>query len=304
MVAEIVEKKLSAGHQVEIRNISKNNGMTLTGLIIRNDKTNLAPTVYLEYYYERYKRGVDLSGICDAIIDKYKEFSVNNNFDVNLFTKWEFVKEKICYKLINFKQNRELLADIPHLLYLDLAVVFYCPVKVPGVEDGFSTILIKNNHLKNWNKKMEDLFEVASENTPRLLELKTRSLADVIREQVLDAYPDISDDELDAICEANKNMTILSDKKGVFGASAILYKDALKNISEEIGSNLLIIPSSVHEVLIMPLTPELDSEYMNGMVRMRIVLLQGYLAFNSPTQSASQQKPTGLNRKLLIFVLR
>jgi len=267
MVTEGVEDRLPEC-RVEVRDIPKNNGMMLTGLIIRNDKTNLAPTIYLEYYYERYKNGVDLSSICDAVIDKYREFSVDRNFDVNLFTNWEFVKEKICYKLINFKQNRQLLAEIPHLLYLDLAVVFYCPVEFPGDIEGFSTILITNSHLKNWGKKMEDLFEVASENTPRLMELKTRSLVNVVREQVLEAYLDISDEELEAICEANKDMTILSNKEGVFGASVILYKDALKNVAEKLNSSLVIIPSSVHEVLIMPLRPELDSEYMNGLIGM------------------------------------
>lgn len=252
--------------EVEVRDVPKNNGMTLTGLVIRNDESNLAPTIYLEYYYEMYKDGADLSSICDAVIDKYKQFAVAESFDVNSFTKWEYVKDKICYKLINFKRNRELLAEIPHLLYLDLAVVFYCPVNVPNVVEGFSSILIRNSHLDLWGKKMEDLFEVASENTPKIMEARLEDYANVATAQVLQAFPDINDDELEEVRKENEGISLLSNKARVLGASVILYKDVLKNIAEKIGKNLIIVPRSVHDVLIMPLTPETDTDNINGLI--------------------------------------
>jgi hypothetical protein len=50
------------------------------------------------------------------------------------------------------------------------------------------------------------------------------------------------------------------------GAGVIFYKDFLKNISEKVGTDLYIIPSSIHEVIIVPANDKIDSELLKSMV--------------------------------------
>ena len=47
-------------------------------------------------------------------------------------------------------------------------------------------------------------------------------------------------------------MMVLSNQKNFFGASVILYSEQLRKVSEELGQDLYILPSSVHEVILLP----------------------------------------------------
>ena len=57
VVKEAVEASLGDGYEVSINEVLKNNDTHLTGLTIRTEESNVAPTIYLEGMFERYKAG-------------------------------------------------------------------------------------------------------------------------------------------------------------------------------------------------------------------------------------------------------
>ena len=261
-IVDTINKNLPEGHQTLIKPVDKNNGVVLHGLIINNGLCNISPTIYLDYYYDEYKKGESIDSLALQIITQYQRFALEEDFDITVFTDYEKCKPNISYKLINYGQNKELLRDVPHIVYLDLAIVFYCLLSSSRSET--SSILIRNSHMNHWGVTCDDLFNVASNNTPRLLESEIKNLTDIVKEIMMD-NPTINLD-LDSMPEESA-MYVLTNKIKLYGACCILYKNLLEEFAKNLGSDLYIIPSSVHEVLLLPNNMEYDKEYLSELVK-------------------------------------
>ena len=181
-VKEAVESKVGTGFDVTVNKVTKNNGLTLDGLVIKTTTSNIAPTIYLNGYYERYEDGaMELSDVVESILDTYNHHN-SVTFDISTFTDFDAVKNRICYKLVNTASNKDLLKDVPHREMFDLSVVYYVMV---SAEDGATgTILIHNNHLDFWDVTENDLYEFASINTSKLLPAGIKSMFDTLSEMI------------------------------------------------------------------------------------------------------------------------
>lgn len=239
---------------VTLHPVTKNNSVLLDGLMIQNSSVNISPTIYLNYYYEDYLAGKPLASVFDEIIASYQDNLPQNDMDLSFFTDYHKVKYHIIYKLINYDQNAELLTDVPHFRFLDLAVVFCCylPDNASGTT-GNATILIHNHHLGLWNATADLLYELAAKNTPILLPHDLKSMEDVLQSLCPDY--DISQNHTDYAAsesDAVPSMYVLTNTEKLYGASAILYPDILTSFADFINSDLYILPSSIHEVLLLP----------------------------------------------------
>ena len=153
-------------YRITIQSVNKNNGLVLTGITILRKDCNIAPTIYLNQAFEQYQEGRTLESICREFIRVYEEHKVQNDFDVSSVTDFSKVQSRICYKLVNAGKNEVLLADTPHILLEDLAVVFY--ILVSSDAEGTGSITIKNNMLEIWDVDTDELYKLAIENTQRL----------------------------------------------------------------------------------------------------------------------------------------
>lgn len=236
-----------ADTRISIDSFSHNNRMSLDGLTILEPGSNISPTIYLENYFEQYEQGADFAGIRQQILQYYREHRYVQNIDVSFFTSLEKVRPRIVYKLIHYDKNRELLKEIPHFSYLDLAIIFYYLMPCDSQENA--SILIHNSHLAYWNVSKDNLLLFAQQNTMQLLPDSCESLTDLIFSLLPDeGQPDISED----FGDKQLPMYVLTNKRHYFGACCILYPDVLKGISEKLGDNLILLPSSVHEFILLP----------------------------------------------------
>lgn len=225
---------------VQLQTIAKNNGTFLDALIITSTNINISPTIYLNPYYHRLLDGVSFEDICADIWDTYQAHMPKESIDISFFTDFEQVKERIIYKLINYEQNLELLDKIPHFRYLDFAVTFHCLLN--SSSEDYATIQIYNKHLDYWGITAGELYELAKTNSPLLLEPCLENMLDLISHLLPD------DSETDALCP----MYVLSNKSRLNGASCILYDGLLQSISDKFEKDLIVIPSSIHEMLLIP----------------------------------------------------
>ncbi|MBO5302479.1 MAG: hypothetical protein J6A92_00350 [Lachnospiraceae bacterium] len=247
---------------VEIHPVNKNNNHILHGLTIHENDCNIAPTIYLDYYYEDLLNGKSIQTIEQEIIEVYKKNKSSKNMDLSFFTDYQKVKSNIVYKLVHYEQNKELLKYVPHIQYLDLAIVFCClMLNSPG---GNATILIYNHHLSMWNANVKQLYEIAKKNTPLLLPYEIESMESVLKSfcNEMPIFSDVDTKEL-AVCP----MYILTNKQKLFGASCILYENVLKEFANKVGQDLYILPSSLHEVILLPALEEYNMEHLTKMVK-------------------------------------
>ena len=240
-VKQEVEKLLGSEVRVELRQITKNNGIILEGLCILEKGSYVSPTIYLEDFYREYKDGVSLKEIAGRIYDIYEKRCRNIPFSLEYFLDFEKIKENIFCKLVNREMNQELLRDVPSVSFLDLSVVFICAVK--NEEFGTGSVLIREEHRKHWKVSKELLYEYARENTFRLRPFELKSMEELIEDLV-------EPEERNLLKEIP--MYVLSNRDRVFGAAGILYDRILSSAGARLEEDFYVLPSSVHEVILVP----------------------------------------------------
>lgn len=228
---------------LEIRSFSKNNGTSYDGLVLMRPECNVSPAIYLMPYYHRYLQGIGLEDICNDILATCKLHEPKEDFDTTCFTDFSRAKHQIVMRLVNYEQNRELLKTVPYFRYYDLAVIFYYLLHADS--DQQANILIHNHHLALWKITRDDLYTLAKENTPRLLPpqlLPMQSLAGEMPPSHRSRFP-----------AHMPPLYILTNKYRTNGATALLYEGLLQEIAKLLKKDLLILPSSIHELLILGL---------------------------------------------------
>ena len=210
----------------------------------------------MDSYYREYLDGRSLRGICDQILECCEDSDFEEHFDVDFFREPERVRPTVAYRLINYEKNRELLQEIPHLPFLDLAVIFYSLLTDTPV--GHATVLIRNSHLELWGKNTSWLYEAAKENTEKLLPKRLVSMEDMIYE--------LSEGKQEPEY-AGVPMYVLTNSRKSFGAACLLYDGVLGECFRRLEESYYLIPSSVHEVILIPASAVGDSRELCALVQ-------------------------------------
>lgn len=255
-----INQKLKTHLQPEIitavHTTLKNNGQERVGITFSQSGTNISPTIYLEEFYVQYQNGRAVADITDNIIQLYHEVKFENSWEIEQIQKYHYAKSKIVYKLIHRGKNKALLKDVPFVPYLDLAIVFY--LIMDTTEKGTATILVTNDLQKVWNVSLKDLYTTARDNTPRIMIAEMKPMRVVIQEM---QGKTCSDQDL-----KDNRMYILTNQYCQFGAACILYDHVLEDIGNLLKEDYYILPSSIHELIILPLSFSPDEASLNEMI--------------------------------------
>lgn len=262
-VRKEVESRYDSNVSVTLNHVMKNNGTELDGITIMEKDKNIAPTIYINSFYDRYREGVSLKAVVSEIIRIYNQNKNSININADYFENYENVRKTIVYKLVNYQKNKKLLEDVPYKRVLDLAVVFYCLIEQrKGVS---ATALIHNEHLRIWNVTEDEIYNDALKNTPVLLAGSIVPMSKILSE-IAGTAPTDNDEK---VCEYTGEdiLYVLTNSSRVNGAACILYDNLLKKFANDVHSDLYILPSSVHEVIIVPKKNAFDKSELADMVR-------------------------------------
>lgn len=268
-VKQSVQEKVGKGYEVIIRQVSKNNGVMLDGLSIGRRQDAFAPIVYLQPYFEQLGSNMTFDEIVKDIISIYKKYMGISMRNAAALTIFDYVKDKVVFKLIQAETNRELLAEIPSIPFLDMTIVFY--LLLDKSEEGQMTALIHNNHLEVWNTTAEELYQLAKINTPKLLPARLRTIEEVMYEILMGQFAEI--EKADVISRMSEEIQgksafyVFTNQNGVNGAACILYEGYLEEFAKKKGTDILILPSSIHEVLLITDNGILNYGDLEDMVR-------------------------------------
>ncbi len=264
-VKNSVIEKLGKEYQVTVCKSDKNNGVVCTGLRVQKNDCSVAPLIYLDEHFRQYKNGnTTLSSIVKYVVKQSRKKSPC--VDIQQYLIYENIRKNVVYRLVNTESNRDLLEDIPHLEFLDLSIIFRCLVTQEDI--GSASILIHNVHMKLWDITIQELYQDAVMNTPRLEEYEIKSMTEVMREIMTEENSDGSGQ--DAYMEEFSDsvpLYVLSNKNRIEGAGCMLYPDLMKDFSDTIGSSFYIIPSSVHECLLLPPKEDVQGGEIKNMIK-------------------------------------
>lgn len=237
---------------VRIVDADKNNGVRLKGINIMEERSNISPTIYLEGFYEEYKN--QTIGLKDILAEVKKVYDTHKKEDVFFDYEKMLKEDTIIACLMNREMNEKLLENIPYIpVGEELVVIFkYYLKEVFGEDNGYITI---TNHLVEIMKLDTDkLLGKALENMKTMQPWFLASM-----EHVLLGYP--------KDLPSTMNMYVLSNQERHFGASAILYPEVRQELYDRFESDIIVLPSSIHEWIVMPVTEVEDFSGLNETVR-------------------------------------
>lgn len=243
-----MEKELGKNYMLELKEVKKNNGVVMHGLLIHSGNGNIVPAIYLDSFWEEYRSGQSLAAVTGQLLKLYREEVPGKDIDMNFFRYFDKVKERICYRLIRQEGNEELLRESPHIEFLDLALCFYYAYEGGQISEGI--IRIKNSHAQRWGVKTADLLRLAERNTTRLFGWECFPMEDVIKE--ISEFDDVEEMLAEDRFFEHHPMRILTNTKRSYGAVCMAYPGVLEKLSAREQKNFYILPSSVHEVILLP----------------------------------------------------
>lgn len=250
-----------ANASVELQTIVKNNDLKLTGLTIRSTESNICPTIYLEQFFEKYQAGEDMNEVLETIAYIRLHNEIKETFDVGQITDFDRVREKIVPRLIGKEWNRELLAIRPHKIIANLAVTYH--IMMGHDFSGVASAPITNALMESWGVDVDTLHDLAIQNMPKLLPSTFQTMSSVLASMMGEDAEEL----LSAMPPVDEVMFILSNKQKINGAAALLDKEIMKTVIERLGKEFFVLPSSIHECIIVPATADMDVSTLVSMVR-------------------------------------
>ena len=257
-------------YDVELHQVIKNNGIVLDSITILRKGEQISPNIYLNTYYDSYKMGKPISAIMDDILCQYQNGKAETNLTVDDITDFATVRDKIVLRLVNYEKNKEQLKNCPYKRYLDLAVTFRYIANKDAM--GIASSLISNREFACWNIDMTELYQIALFNTMREFPWQMDSLVRIIANCLNNkATESLSMELLNEIQhleeqEHGVNMFVLTNDMGVNGATCILYDNVIRNFARVQDSNLFLLPSSIHEIMIVPEDEDIEPEFLAELV--------------------------------------
>ena len=264
--------------EVSIQDVIKNNDTHLSGLTIRKEDTGITPTLYIEDYYQALENGEhSMNGILSRMADTYataaeNDIAKNAEDIVKNITEYEETKDKIVPRVVNREANEERLKELPHKdVGDDLAVTYHVDLGNDG--DGSMSVAITNQMMEKYGVSVDELHDRACANMESISPTQIRSMRDTLMELMVPGYAEMSPEERNQTAyemgfdgSEQDAMYVISNTGKTFGAAALLDSDALDKIQEQIGE-FYILPSSVHECILVPKTEEMSLETLENMVQ-------------------------------------
>lgn len=249
-----------ANASVELNTIVKNNDTRLTGLTIRSVEQNISPTIYLEQFFERYQDGEDMSDVLEQIADVRISHELNERFDTEQITDFARVKEMIVPKLVNKGWNEELLKNRVFSELGDLAITYQ--ILLSQDFSGNASVAITNQIMEMWGVGIDDIHALAIKNmkslTPSVFEPMSKVLASMMGEETASLF--VKENPADEL------MWVLSNTSKINGSSALLDKEIMQEVIDTVGSDFYILPSSVHETIIVVAQGDMNTDQLTDMV--------------------------------------
>ena len=263
------------GGEYETRAITntRNNGITRRGILIRRREDRVAPAIYLDGYYEKFCGGEQLSDIIREVLYVYREGAGENAKQEmrELSLSRETILQNLVFRIVSYDKNIDILRDIPHIRLLNLAVVFQ--IMVYRTEEGIGTVRFTREHYESCRREEgqealppEELFRLAMDNTRRLFPARLSAMEAMLQSLSRgEKAPELAFRSERAA--KLSSLYVLTNSEGINGAGCLLYPELLKELREYFQTEYYILPSSIHEVILLPEQKPVEQEELNDMIR-------------------------------------
>ena len=256
---------------IEAKEVIGNNGVKRHGLVMKGTTQYTNPVIYIDKEYERYSDEEEIDDIYDIsqrIIQIY-ELSKNEDIGQEEMVKnindWNWAKNKVMFT----DKNKEVLKAVPSTPFLDLSYTYYIQLQNGNFENG--NVRIKNEYLDRWDITLEELHKQAVKNLMKFTEEEMEPMVDVVLKILFEGNNEFKEEGTKFIREVNSEseyseMHVLSTTSHIYGAVYMFYSSKIKALADKLDSDLYILPSSIHELILIPVLENEEVETLREMV--------------------------------------
>ncbi len=269
LLCEQIRSLLGDGYETELTQVRKNNGVLKEVLNVRKENSECVPCFYMDEMFQSHCLGESVDALADYVRNIVQGESPTIKEQVETYTKKEWIEKNLFFRLLDYEKNKDDLEQAVYVRFLDLAAVFY--VLTEDSEEGVKSFRLPREIWKSLELgEVEVYFPVIAENTrklfPERLEYVEYMVLECVEKRLRLELPFREilrkpDQQL-----RSNQLYVLTNHRKINGAAVILYPDMLEELAKRFSGGFYIIPSSVHEVLLLK-EEEIGEERLNEMVR-------------------------------------
>ncbi len=232
-----------AGIRIGVRDVEKLQGESYRGLTLGYPSSRVGASINPGPYFDLYRKGLPMEDALDRLLqDVLPILKTPGWTDSPVSFAYEDCRDRLMLELIPRKGNEDQLRSLPFREIADLALIVR--VDFGGIGDSRASAVVNNSLLSNFGVSPERLFEDALEAASRSLPLTIRPMSEILTEM---SCPSFLWGE-----GAHIPLYVATNSRGFMGASVLAYPDFCSEASRLIQDDFYVIPSSIHEILLLP----------------------------------------------------
>ena len=234
-------------------------------MTVTPEGSNVGVNVNMEKFFEAYENGTDYEAVVGKAIGVIEGgFANQPTVDVSALTDYDQMKDKLIMEVVSAEANADMLDKVPHKDMEDMAVVYR--FEIDSNDDGRATILVTNQLIETMGVTPEQLHADAMENAPELKPAVIKGMSEVMAEMMGVSTEDLAMMGM-PMDHADEQMFVASVPDKIHGAGVLAYQDFMDQAAERVGGDFFILPSSIHEVLIVPDNGNMSLSDLEAMVK-------------------------------------
>lgn len=250
------------GAEVEIIHVQKNNDQEAVGLAIKRKGQTASAKIYLDEYYARFPDWVSDGAILRTIARDYLAEEAEMEWKAGMaeaIKDYGSIKGNIRVQVVNRDMNRESLRGCPkkEVEGTDLVAVFHVMLYKEG--KARASVLVTDKMMEGWGVDMESLYGTALDNTVAQAPAQISSLISIYSSGEEPLAPE-------EVFSEEQDLYVLSNQQKWHGAAAILYPGLLQSIADATQSSFYVMPSSIHEMMLIKKSDATDAWELQSMV--------------------------------------
>lgn len=247
-----VQSGLEADCSLTVQSVLKNHTEKIKTVSIYRGNKRESPLIYMVPFYYMYKKGYPIQTIAKELNNILHMTTGEDIPREDIFLKFTAAATRLSIRLVSYERNKELLELVPHRRWMDLAVMYQLTFETKAGCIG--SAIVFEQHRKLWGVTEDILFQTAL-----TISAAQRPFSLMPLSMLCPGLP---------VPEENKReMYVLSNTATFFGASVLLYPGVLRDVYQRLQEKFYILPSSVHEVILLPYAPEYELSQLQEMVR-------------------------------------
>lgn len=250
---------------ISIKKVTKSNDWMLTGLTIFQPGEQVAMTIYLEPFAEQTEKGRTL----DSIMQQIAEIQTNSKeqfpMDVSMLYNYKTVRPMLSIQLCDPETRREYLKDKPYTPCGDLAAFYR--IQIAEDNEGTASAAVTEKLMQIWGISKDQLHKDAVQSESIRNPVRLYDMEDLIFKPMFSTRPDNLFTRKEPLNIGLMPLYALTNQNQVNGAGVLAQDGVLERVGGLIGSNFYVLPSSIHEVIIVPDNRNIRLSEMEAMVR-------------------------------------